>query len=117
MSIENIDTFFEEKVFDLEYYYEIEYLLKNDRLIFLTEHLSSINNIKLSKIIDFESYEVLSYQNNIKNFLEDIKLNKDKKYLIALQDEKQTVLMKEILDNAKKNYSLKLNQSRICNSF
>lgn len=115
MSIENIDTFFEEKVFDLEYYYEIEYLLKNERLIFLTEHLSSINNIKLSKIIDFESYEVLSYQNNIKNFLEDIKLNKDKKYLIALQDEKQLVLMKEILDNAKENYSLKLNSKERIN--
>jgi len=115
MSIENIDTFFEQKVFDLEYYYEIEYLLKNDRLIFLTEHLSSINNIKLSKIIDFESYEVLSYQNNIKNFLEDIKLNKDKKYLIALQDEKQLVLMKEILGNAKMNYSLKLNSKERIN--
>lgn len=109
ISIENIDTFFEEKVFDLEYYYQIEYLINNNKVMFLSEHLSSLNNIKLSKTLDFESYEVASYQNNLKVFLEELKINKNKKYLIALNDEKQIILMKDILENASIEYSLKFN--------
>lgn len=109
ISIENIDIFFESKIYDYKYYYNIEYLLNNTKKLFLSEHLSSLNDIPLSKILDFESYETPSYQGNIKIFLDDIKLNKQKKYIIALEDEKQLILMKDILDNAEIKYSTALN--------
>ena len=53
----------------------IENLELSSKNIFLSEDISSLNNIRLSKLIDLRTGNNFDYNNNIKLVIEDIKLN------------------------------------------
>lgn len=73
----------------------LEYARKN---IFLSEYISSLNNIKLTNLIDLKTGNNFDYNNNIKLVIEDIKLNKDKTYIITHFDEKKLAFLENVFE-------------------
>ena len=67
-----------------DFFLSVETILKMGYLnIFLQENISSLNYIKLNHLFDLKTGSNFDYNNNIKLVVEDIKLNKDKTYIIT----------------------------------
>lgn len=95
-----------------EYLLSVKYKLNNDLFvpvvenlnysnqnIFISEDISSLNDMKLTKLIDLRSGNNFDYNNNIKLVIEDIKLNKAKTYIITHFDEKKLAFLENIFEN------------------
>lgn len=67
--------------------------------IFLSENISSLNNIKLSKLIDLRTGNNFDYNNNIKLVIEDIKINQAKTYIITHFDNKKLSFLENVFEN------------------
>ena len=74
----------------------LEYSCQN---IFLSEDISSLNDIKLNKLIDLRSGNNFDYNNNIKLVIEDIKINKAKTYIITHFDDKKLSFLENVFEN------------------
>lgn len=95
-----------------EYLLSVKYKLNNDLFIpvienlnyssqnvFLSQDISSLNDIKLTKLIDLRSGNNFDYNNNIKLVIEDVKLNKAKTYIITHFDEKKLAFLENVFEN------------------
>lgn len=76
-----------------------EILAMSNKNIFLKNNISSLNDIKLTKLIDLKTTNNFDYNNNIKLVIEDIKLNKEKTYIITHFDEKKLSFLEEVFTN------------------
>ena len=84
-----------------------EILNSPSRNIFLKDNISSLNNIKLHKLIDLKTTNNFDYNNNIKLVIEDVKLNKEKTYIITHFDEKKLSFLEEVFTNNGIKYNKK----------
>lgn len=95
-----------------EYLLSVKYKLNNDLFIpilenleyskqniFLSEDISSLNDVKLTKLIDLRSTNNFDYNNNIKLVIEDVKINKAKTYIITHFDEKKLAFLENVFEN------------------
>lgn len=76
-----------------------EILSKTSQNIFLQENISSLNDIKLNKLYDLKTGSNFEYNNNIKLVIEDIKLNKEKTYILTHFDNKKLAFLKDVFTN------------------
>lgn len=76
----------------------IENLEYSNKNIFLSEYISSLNDIKLTNLIDLKTGNNFDYNNNIKLVIEDVKLNKDKTYIITHFDEKKLSFLENVFE-------------------
>jgi len=91
---------------NLRYFEEFYDILNNgNRKVYLNEFKSSLNKIFISEILDLDGYSIIDYNNNVKNFIADIKANKQKTYIIAIESEKSYSLLREILEDNNINAS------------
>lgn len=67
-----------------------------DKKVYLSEFRQSLNNVKLTHLLDLNGYSIVDYQNDIKNFIQDIKVNQ-KTYVIGCLSEQSKNLLKDIL--------------------
>ena len=101
-----------------EYLLNVKYKIHNDfflsvetilqmgyQNIFLQENISSLNDIKLNHLFDLKTGSNFDYNNNIKLVVEDIKLNKDKTYIITHFDEKKLSFLKDVFENNNITYN------------
>lgn len=75
--------------------------------IFLKDNISSLNDIKLQKLIDLKTTNNFDYNNNIKLVIEDVKLNKEKTYIITHLDDKKLSFLEEVFTNNGIKYNKK----------
>ncbi|HHU56587.1 MAG TPA: transcription-repair coupling factor [Acholeplasmataceae bacterium] len=78
---------------------------KVDKKIFLNVFKQTLN-IKLTNILDIDGYEVVDYQNDIKNFIEDLKANPKKTFIILFSSFDKLGLMEEILNSNNINVNI-----------
>ena len=69
---------------------------KNQKEIYLSDILQNLKGVKLDVLININSYLVIDYRNDIKNFINDIKANPSKTFILAFSDEKKVSLIKEV---------------------
>ena len=89
--------------------------------IFISEFQSNIDEIEIDKHINLATSNNIDYNNNIKNLIDDIKINKNKTYLITHFDDYKLLFFKDTFDNAKIEYKeikdikeLKKHQVNVC---
>lgn len=75
-------------------YYNIFYHV--DRKIFVTTFKQTLN-VTLTHILDINGYQVIDYQNDIKNFVEDLKANQKKTFFLTFSKIEKRGLVEEIL--------------------
>ena len=78
-----------------------------NKKIYLTEFRQSINNILIDDIIDLNAYMVVDYQNDVKSFIQDLKLNK-KTYIVAPSTDQYISLLEEMLNSNEIKYNKSL---------
>lgn len=79
-----------------EYFIELKSVLYNAKLnVFTNLFRTSLNDIKLDAHYIADTTNCFEYNNNIRLMLEDIKVNKEKKYLITHIDEKKLAYLEE----------------------
>ncbi len=78
-----------------------------NKKIYLTEFRQSINNILIDDIIDLNGYMVVDYQNDVKSFIQDLKLNK-KTYIVAPSTDQYISLLEEMLNSNEIKYNKSL---------
>ncbi|MFA5481956.1 MAG: transcription-repair coupling factor [Bacilli bacterium] len=69
---------------------------KHQKEIYLSDILQNLKGVKLDVLININSYLVIDYRNDIKNFINDIKANPSKTFILAFSDEKKYSLIKEV---------------------
>lgn len=69
---------------------------KYQKEIYLSDILQNLKGVKLDVLININSYLVIDYRNDIKNFINDIKANPSKTFILAFSDEKKYSLIKEV---------------------
>ena len=69
---------------------------KHRKEIYLSDILQNLKGVKLDVLININSYLVIDYRNDIKNFINDIKANPSKTFILAFSDEKKVSLIKEV---------------------
>lgn len=69
---------------------------KHQKDIYLSDVLQSLPEVKLDALININSYLVIDYRSDIKNLINDIKINSKKTFIFAFSDEKRLGLFKEI---------------------
>lgn len=69
---------------------------KHQKEIYLSDILQNLKGVKLDVLININSYLVIDYRNDIKNFINDIKANPSKTFILAFSDEKKVSLIKEV---------------------
>lgn len=67
--------------------------------VFLSHDISTLNNIKLTKLIDLKTTNNYNYNSNLKMMLEDLKINQNKTYILTHFDDKKLEFIKELLIN------------------
>lgn len=79
-----------------DFFIELKNILYNSKLnIFTNLFRTSLNDVKLDAHYIADTTNCFEYNNNIKLMLEDIKVNKDKKYLITHIDDKKLAFLEE----------------------
>ena len=63
----------------------------------MNKTVSSLNGVKLDKLIDLKTVNNYEYNNNMKLLLEDLKINHQKTYILTHTDEKKLNFIKESL--------------------
>lgn len=86
------------------FFLSFDEVIANNKLIFLNEHLTNIQNYQFGYFGDLKTTNNFDYNNNLKNLIEDIKLNQDKIYIITQTSEFKMQLITDSLDNAKIKY-------------
>lgn len=88
------------KKLDLLYFLDFYYIFNHvDKQIFLSEFRKSLPNIKLDNMFTINGYQVIDYQNDIKNLVNDLKTNNKKTFVFCLSTEERLNLVKEILEH------------------
>jgi len=91
-------------------------IINNNKSIFLSRNIISLNDVKLNKLIDVKTINLFNYNNNLKVLTADINANlNNKTYIITHFDESKLELIKLVLDNANipYNYSNKILNNKV----
>lgn len=73
--------------------------------IYLSEFTKTLNNIKLTNLIDMQAVGVIDYNNNVKNFIADLKNSKlDKTYVVCATDKQKRVYFEELFSTHEVEY-------------
>ncbi len=81
-----------------------EVITTNNNNIFLSQDISTLNNIKLSKLIDLKTINNYNYNSNMKMVIEDLKANYNKTYILTHLDDKKLQFIEELLTNNNLEY-------------
>ncbi len=126
-SIEELNYFLESKKeyqkLNLSFYDDISVLtINNLNKIYLSSFVSSMNNVKLNNIINIDGLDIVDYQNNIKNFIEDITSVKKTILIICYKDISKNIILDTFKTQNKEIYetedilNIKNNKVNICKS-
>ncbi len=74
--------------------------------IYTSTFTQSLNDIKLDKHYTLESSNSFEYNNNIRSMIEDLKINKNKTYLITHIDDKKLKFLEETFTNNEIDYKI-----------
>lgn len=123
--IKRIEESYNKSIIELHSFIESKKYPKNLNLSFLTEFYSilhgvskkvilsefrqSLNNIHIDKMLDLDGYAIVDYQNNIRNLVQDIKVNKGKTYIITVS----TYPTKQILEAVIKENELPYSDNEV----
>ena len=100
-------TYFETKEFVgvNDFFKSIDTVLpESKKNVFMMSFLGNIDQLDINKSYNLETANNIDYNNNIKNFIDDIKLNKDKTYVITHFDDYKLIFFEETLNNAEISY-------------
>lgn len=103
MNTLELSTYFENKEFigKEDFFVSINNVLNlSHKNIYMTSFLGNIDEIKMDEVYNLETSNNIDYNNNIKNFIDDVKINKDKTYVITHFDDYKLSFFKETLNNA-----------------
>ena len=73
--------------------------------IYFSSNISSLNDIKLTDLIDLKTLNNFDYNNNMKSVIEDLKTNVDRTYIITHFDEKKLTFLKETFASSNLTYN------------
>lgn len=68
--------------------------------VLMTEFRQTIDHVKLTHMIDIKGYLPIDYQNDIRNFINDVK-TRNKTFIIACSSLEKLTLIKSLLEDAK----------------
>lgn len=68
--------------------------------IFLNQYIASLNDVKLSKLIDLKTLNCYEYNNNLRSLIEDVKATPDKTYIINHFDSNKLEFIRESFETA-----------------
>lgn len=99
----------------LKYFDDLYTVLNNDKMIFYTEFSKSLNEIKLTNIMNMQGLNIINYHSNIKNFLYDIQ-NSKHQFILAFSNQHQIDLMIEIFKENNITYHVADNYDKLKNN-
>lgn len=82
---------------ELLYTLEYEAINKPKQKVYL-EQFSRYIDVTLDKLIDFKTYSIIDYQNDLKNLIFEIKLNKQKTYVLTFKTIERLKLFKKVIE-------------------
>jgi len=82
---------------ELLYTLEFEAINKPKQKVYL-EQFSRYIDVTLDKVIDFKTYSIIDYQNDLKNLIFEIKLNKQKTYVLTFKTIERLKLFKKVIE-------------------
>jgi len=82
---------------ELLYTLEFEAINKPKQKVYL-EQFSRYIDVTLDKLIDFKTYSIIDYQNDLKNLIFEIKLNKQKTYVLTFKTIERLKLFKKVIE-------------------
>lgn len=88
----------ETKNVKLLFFEDFSYLFKPNKKTYLSEFRQTVSKFKTTELLAFNSYLITDYQNNLRNFIEDVKTNLKKTILIFIKDTYKIDILKEMLD-------------------
>lgn len=77
----------------------IDVLSNSSNNIFLSQQIHSLNDIKLTNLIDLKTINNSEYNNNLKTVISDLSLNKEKTYIITHFDDEKLKFLEEVFKN------------------
>ena len=107
LNILEMTTYFENKEFIgvNDFFKSINSILPiSKKNVFMMSFLGNIEEIQVDNIYNLETANNIDYNNNIKNFIEDIKMNNDKTYVITHFDDYKLSFFEETLNNSEIKY-------------
>lgn len=84
---------------ELLYTLEYEAINKPKQKVYL-EQFSKYIDVTLDKLIDFKTYSIIDYQNDLKNLIFEIKLNKQKTYILTFKTTERLKLFKKVIEES-----------------
>ncbi|MDD3171986.1 MAG: CarD family transcriptional regulator, partial [Bacilli bacterium] len=85
------------KKLNLFYFFDYNNIFYNvNKQVHTSEFKKTLKAVRLDKIFDFNGYLIVNYQNDILNLCEDIKINTNKTYLLALENKEKIDLLAEV---------------------
>lgn len=108
MNTLELTTYFENKEFVgiEDFFISVNNVLHLSRKnIYMTRFLGNIDDLVMDEAYNLETSNNIDYNNNIKNFIDDVKINKDKTYIITHFDNYKLSFFKETLNNAQIEYA------------
>ncbi len=82
------------------FFYSVGDLLsKVETNIFLNNLMAKLEEIKLTKLFDMKTYDNSHYYSNVKNLIEELRINKDKTYILTHIDSQKITFFQELLNS------------------
>lgn len=79
-------------------------IVSSNHNVFLSPDISTLKDIKLNKLIDLKTINNYNYNSNMKMVIEDLKINREKTYILTHFDDKKLTFIKELLTNNQIDY-------------
>lgn len=101
-----------------DFFINFEQLISNTQSIYLNSHLSNIIDHNFGYYQDLKTTNNFDYNNNLKNLVSDVQLNKDKIYIITQPTDLKLQFIKDSLENNGIKYQVvkdiwKINQNGV----
>ena len=81
-----------------------EVILNSETNVFLSNNLTTLNNIKLNYLDSLNTTNCFDFNNNMKLVIESIKIEKDKKYILTATEERRKNFICEVLNTNNIDY-------------
>ena len=103
LNLLEMTTYFENKDFvgKNDFFKSINMVLaESKKNVFMMSFLGNIDELEIEEAYNLETSNNIDYNNNIKNFIDDIKMNNDKTYVITHFDDYKLSFFEETLNNS-----------------
>lgn len=107
LNLLEMTTYFENKEYvgKSDFFKSInDVITESKKNVFMMSFLGNIEAFTINETYNLETANNIDYNNNIKNFIDDIKMNEDKTYLITHFDDYKLSFFEETLNNAQIKY-------------